>query len=192
MKISRFLDAYLTTCTWFSYIINIFLLAYLIINRFLSKQTFSIEQDLVYYLNAIIVSFCLLMALVPEALYMSMTKSLGEFTQLQLVKDRKLLFKKMGAIEKMGKIDCIVFEQQGSLCLPDEMTLKTCFVFGQDNLSDDTDSFKDESDDLNSEKIYNSDSRLSKAMYGENHEANRPILQVATECMFYSCSARIE
>lgn len=44
----------------------------------------------------------------------------------------------MGALEKMGKIDCIVFEQQGSLSLPDEMVIKTCFVFGQDNLADES------------------------------------------------------
>jgi magnesium-transporting ATPase (P-type) len=54
------------------------------------------------FLNSIICTVCLLIALVPEALFMSMTKSLGEFTRLSVFQERRLLFRNMGAIEKMG------------------------------------------------------------------------------------------
>lgn len=92
MKISGLLDEYLSKCTNFSYVIISVLFGFMVLNRLLTKKYESIEMNLDYYLNAIIVSFCLLMALVPEALYMTMTKSLGEFTQLKLFKEQKLQF----------------------------------------------------------------------------------------------------
>ena len=52
----------------------------------------------------------------------------------------------MGTLEKMGQIDCIVMEKQGSLTKQDEMKIASFFVFGEKNLensSEESHSFSD-------------------------------------------------
>lgn len=65
-----------------------------------------------------------------------MTMSLGEFTQLEVFKKKRLMFRSLGALERMGKVDVIVFEKQGSLSLVEEMQVKSSFIFGDDEMVD--------------------------------------------------------
>lgn len=103
----------MTKQTYWSYVFTLVFIISQFLIRFVlhSDIPSTLEQNLLIFLKNIIISVCLLIALVPEAIFLSMTKSLGEFTQLDIFKSRKIIFRTISAIEKMGKIDTIVFEK---------------------------------------------------------------------------------
>jgi magnesium-transporting ATPase (P-type) len=83
MKLASLLDEYLLKFTWFSYLISLFFLSYMLLYYSFFSNNYkphSIEDHMLIFLNSFICTICLLIALVPEALFMAMTKSLGEFT----------------------------------------------------------------------------------------------------------------
>lgn len=123
---------------------------------------------------------CLLIAVIPEALFLTIYKSISEFALLEIFQDKRLAFKDTQTFEKLAKIDCVVFEKEGSLTNVETMEIRTCFVF-------DTDVINEQS--MYSEKFTH---KLDESLRGSSVFEQQSIARIVVDCMFYGCTAWIQ
>ena len=80
------------------------------------------KSDLDYladFLDVNTVCMCLIVALIPQAMKLAHMVCLAEYSKHILFKTNKISFSKIAALEKLGSVDCICLEKEGTLTMSD-------------------------------------------------------------------------
>lgn len=143
------------------------------------------NKSIMYIFDPFVVLLSLIIALVPEGIFLCLSKTIGTFTSLDLLRSKKLSIHNIGALEKMGHVDTIVFEKQGTLTDRDRMEIgvENWIIFGVNDNEDSNESYLSENDGENS------DSERAFDFVKSRHFKN---VNYLTECIFYGVTAWIE
>jgi magnesium-transporting ATPase (P-type) len=66
-------------------------------------------------LELLIITVCLVIAVIPEGLQLAVIYCLSQYASIGLYKKGDLIFKKLKTLENMGRLDFLVLEKQGAL-----------------------------------------------------------------------------
>ena len=61
--------------------------------------------DLTFFLDLITIVLCMLICIVPEALNMAFVYCLSQYATVSILKEGKMAFKNIKALENMGRLD---------------------------------------------------------------------------------------
>ena len=67
------------------------------------------------FLELMIITLSLIIAVIPEGLQLSVIYCLSQYASIRMYSDGDLVFKKLKTLENMGRIDFLVLEKQGAL-----------------------------------------------------------------------------
>lgn len=185
LKISVYLDGYMSFYSHASYYFLMSFLMFVWCRKFLQSYGYILneqqeESKTQFVLNSMVIVICLLIAVIPEALFLTIYKCISEFASLRIFLDKKLVFKDISTFEKLASIETVVFEKEGSLTNVENMEIRTCLVF--------------DIDVINEQSLYSAKftSREDNDLRGTSFFEQQTMARIVVDCMFYSCTAWIE
>jgi len=94
----------------------------------LLDDTLSKDEIFLFSLNMIVNMLTLVIACIPEALNLAIINCIDEFLNLQVLQSGQIVFRQLSALEKIGRIDFMVLEKQGTLTDRDKMEVQDWWV----------------------------------------------------------------
>ena len=81
-------------------------------------------------LQILILTLCLIMSVIPEALDLAVLECISVLSQLNLCTQKKLVFRKLKSLINMGRIDCLVLETNGTFTESNDSCVEVWRVYG--------------------------------------------------------------
>ena len=135
----------------------------------LLDDTLSKDEIFLFSLNMIVNMLTLVIACIPEALNLAIINCIDEFLNLQVLQSGQIVFRQLSALEKIGRIDFMVLEKQGTLTDRDKMEVQDWWVCSREFKgcgSDLRDRFSSSSDsNSQDQKEVEFDERLVESIY---------------------------
>ena len=88
------------------------------------------KNAFVFFLETMELVIVLTITVIPQAININILGSFNNYSNLSVFRKGSIIFKNIRALEKMGQIDCIVFEMQGTLTDRLRMKVENCHIFG--------------------------------------------------------------
>jgi magnesium-transporting ATPase (P-type) len=81
-------------------------------------------------LQVLILTLCLIMSVIPEALDLAVLECISVLSQVNLCTQKKLVFRKLKSLINMGRIDCLVLEKNGTFTESNDSSVEVWEVLG--------------------------------------------------------------